>query len=173
MPGSMTHLFPLRGAEHTWLSVMLLLSRKYDRARHEARRLLELEPLSYWGYLILGGTYREQHSFEAAIEIQRKAVELSAGSPAMLGWLGLALAQSGNTAEAQELLERLRRMATTAYVPPTAFAWIHLGLGDIDSAFEWLDRAIDARDQLMMPIKSYPIFDPIRPDPRFAGFCAR
>jgi TolB-like protein/Tfp pilus assembly protein PilF len=162
-------LDPLSTVTHTWLAVMLLLSRQYDRARHEAMRLLELEPMSYWGYLILGGTYREQQSFEPAIEIQRKAVEVSGSSPAMLGWLGLALAQSGNAAEARDLLQRLQRMAATAYVPPTAFAWIHLGLGDVDSAFEWLDRAIDARDQLMMPIKSYPIFDPIRSDPRFAG----
>jgi hypothetical protein len=57
---------------------------------------------------------------------------------------GLALAQRGNTAEARELLERLRRMAATAYVPPSAFAWIHLGLGDVDGAFEWPDRAIPA-----------------------------
>jgi hypothetical protein len=34
-------------------------------------------------------------------------------------------------------------------------------------AFEWLDRAIDARDQLMMPIKTYAFFDPICADPRF------
>ena len=60
-------------------------------------------------------------------------------------------------------------MAETGYVPPSAFAWIYLGLGDVDRAFEWLDRAIDARDQLMMPIKSCPIFDPIRADPRFAA----
>jgi hypothetical protein len=30
-----------------------------------------------------------------------------------------------------------------------------------------MDRAVDARDQLMMPIKSYAFFDPIRNDPRF------
>lgn len=162
-------LDPLSTAAHTWLTVTLMLARHYERAQDEARLLLELEPASYWGYVILGGVYREQKSFEAAIEVQRKAVDLSGGSAVMLGWLGLVLGQCGNAAEARALLEQLRRMAATTYVPPTAFAWIHLGLGDVDSAFEWLDRAIDARDQLMMPIKSYPIFDPIRPDPRFTG----
>jgi hypothetical protein len=42
-----------------------------------------------------------------------------------------------------------------------------LGLRDVDRALEWLDRAVDTRDQLMMPIKSYVFFDPIRNDPRF------
>jgi TolB-like protein/Tfp pilus assembly protein PilF len=162
-------LDPLSTVTHTFLAVVLMLSRQYERARDQARLLLELEPASYWGYAILGGTYREQKSFEPAIEWQRKAVEVSGGSAAMLGWLGLVLGQSGNAAEVRELLEQLRRMAATAYVPPTAFAWIYLGLGEWDSAFEWLDRAIDSRDQLMMPIRSYPLFDPIRADPRFAA----
>lgn len=54
-----------------------------------------------------------------------------------------------------------------AYVPPASVAWVYLGLRDVDRAFEWLDRAVDAHDQIMMPIKSYAFFDPIRTDPRF------
>jgi hypothetical protein len=56
-----------------------------------------------------------------------------------------------------------------AHVPPTAFAWIYIGLREMDAAFEWLDRAIDGCDQLMMPIKSYAFLDPFRDDPRFAA----
>jgi hypothetical protein len=59
--------------------------------------------------------------------------------------------------------------AVKSYVPPTCFAWVHLGLGEIDSAFEWLDRAVEGRDQFIMPIKSYSFFDPIRSDRRFAA----
>jgi hypothetical protein len=66
------------------------------------------------------------------------------------------------------VLERLEVMSGTTYVPPASIAWVHLGLRDVDRAFEWLDRAVDAHDQLMMPIKSYVFFDPIRNDPRFA-----
>ena len=162
-------LDPLSTATLTWLAVMLMLSRLYDRAEDQARLLLQLEPSSYLGYLILGGVHRERGSYKAAIEIQRKAVALSGGSPVMLGWLGLVLGLSGQSAEARALLEQLGRNAAQGYVPPTAFAWTYLGLGDVDNAFLWLDRAVDARDQLMMPIKSYPIFDPIRADPRFAA----
>jgi len=42
-----------------------------------------------------------------------------------------------------------------------------------DAPFEWLDRAVDERDQFMMPIKSYGFFDPIRGDPRFATLLRR
>ncbi len=104
---------------------------------------------------------------EEAITAHRKAVEVSNGAAAMIGWLGLTLGLSGNTAESRSLLKRLNNKAAARYVPPTSYAWIHLGLGEIDAAFHWLDRAVDECDQLMMPIKSYAFFDPIRSDPRF------
>jgi hypothetical protein len=85
----------------------------------------------------------------------------------MLGWLGLILGSNGMTDVARGVLKRLEGMARTTYVPPTSFAWTYLGLRDVDTAFVWLDRAIDARDQFMMPIKSYAFFDPIRDDPRY------
>lgn len=53
-------------------------------------------------------------------------------------------------------------------MPRASFAWIHLGLGEIDEAFVWMDRAIEARDHMMTPIKSYPFLDPLRSEPRFA-----
>jgi hypothetical protein len=39
----------------------------------------------------------------------------------------------------------------------------------VDTALAWLDRAVDARDQLMMPIRTYAFFDPIGGDPRFGA----
>jgi hypothetical protein len=53
-------------------------------------------------------------------------------------------------------------------VPSTSVAWLHPGLGEINSAFEWLDRAVEDRDQFM-PIKSYWFSDSLRSDPRFAA----
>ena len=110
---------------------------------------------------------------DEAIASHRRAVELSRGAPMMLGWLGLPLARSGKVAEAQALLDRLQAIAAKAYVPPTAFAWIYLGLGRTDQAFEWLDRAVDGRDHMLTPIKSYPFFDPIRSDPRYLALLRR
>ena len=52
-------------------------------------------------------------------------------------------------------------------MPPSTFALGHVGLDDWDAALEWLDRAIEARDPIIMPIKSFPFLDPIRADARF------
>jgi TolB-like protein/Tfp pilus assembly protein PilF len=158
---------PLSTYTRTILAIIFILWHRYDRAMAESQRLLELDPSAYWGYLVIGSSYRELRMFDEAIAAHRRAVELSGGTAAMLGWLGLSLGLGGKKAEARALLERLQEMRTQAYVPPTSLAWTYLGLGEIDSAFEWLDRAVDGRDQLMMPIKTYAFFDPLRNDPRF------
>jgi hypothetical protein len=80
---------------------------------------------------------------------------------------GPTLAQAGESGEARALIDRLSEIARTAYVPPSSFAWIHLGLGDIDEAFTWMDRAVDGRDPMMIPIKSFPFLDPFRADARY------
>ena len=149
-------------------TVMLLISYQHERTLEAARQLLELDPAAYWAYLAIGSTYRDQGLLEKAVAAHRKAMEVSGDSPPMMGWLGHTLALSGNALEAHALLERLYRKAAQGYVPPTSLAWIHLGLGEIDAAFEWLNRAVDECDQLLMPIKSYTFLNPIREDPRFA-----
>jgi len=156
-----------------WLVTVCWLGRHFDQAIVEARALLELEPAGYPGYLTAGMAYREKGMFDEAIAAHRRAVELSGGLPLTLGWLGLALAQGGNAAEARAILERLYQVAREKYVPPTSLAWIYLGLGETDEAFIWLDRAVDARDQMMTPIKTYPFFDPLRGDPRFHALLRR
>jgi serine/threonine-protein kinase len=164
---------PLSALTRVWLAMMLLLGRRYDPAIEQAQAALEIDPALYWAYLAIGGCYREKRIFDKSIDAHRKAVELSNGSPLMIGWLGLALAQNGEHVEARALLDRLHGMMGHAYVPPTSFAWIHLGLGDADGLFEWCHRAIDARDDMMMAIKSYAFFDPIRDDPRYVALLRR
>jgi tetratricopeptide (TPR) repeat protein len=152
-----------------WLACMLWLDRQYDRAAEQARLIVELDPTSPHGPWLLGMVIRDQGRFDESIAAHRAAVHLSGGSPLMLGWLGLALGQGGHAADARALLEQLHAMANARYVPPTAFAWTHYGLGELDQAFLWMDRAADGRDRMMVPLQSYPFLDPIRTDPRYVA----
>jgi TolB-like protein len=150
-----------------WLGVMLVLARQWDRAFDQAHILLQLDPNVPWGHFILGVAYRAKQMYEEAITSLKMAMKVSGGMPFLIGWLGLTLGRSGKPAEARALLESLHAKAAHEYVPPTNFAFTYLGLAEMDSAFVWLDRAVEECDQLMMPIKSYAFFDPIRADPRF------
>jgi TolB-like protein len=158
---------PLSLQTQAWLGVMLVLAHKWDLAIDQAHLLLQLDPSALWGHFVIAVAYRGKKMFEKAIAAQRMATKASGDAASMIGWLGLALGLSGNAATARYWLDHLHAKAAKVFVPPTSFAWIHLGLGEIDAAFEWLDRSVNECDQLMMPIKSYEFFDPIRSDPRF------
>jgi TolB-like protein len=158
---------PLSYQLHFWRAIMLSLGREPDRVLGQARVLIDLEPAAPNGPWLLGVALSRKGLFDEAFAALRTAVDLSGGAAMMLGWYGLILGAGGKGGEAQGVLERLEAMSRTTYVPPAAIAWVYLGLRDADRAFEWLDRAVEAHDQLMMPIKTYAFFDPVRADPRF------
>jgi TolB-like protein/tetratricopeptide (TPR) repeat protein len=160
---------PLNLEVRRWLGLTHWWRRDYERAIEQARLVLAVDPNYATGHVLVGVVRGAERKFDEAIAALRKAVELTHGIPVWLGWLGLPLAQSGEVAEARALLARLHATAEGAYVPASCFAWIHLGLDEIDEAFTWLDRAIDERDPMIVPIKSYEFFDSIRSDPRFAA----
>ena len=160
-------LDPLGLFSRIWLVVMLWLDRQYDRGIEQGRLLLEIEPAHFIAHLATGCVYREAGIFHEAIPALRRAADLARGNPLILGWLGLALAESGDASGARAVLGRLRALPSHVYVPPTSFAWIHIGLGEIDEFFEAMARAIDARDHMITPIKSYPFLDAVRGDRRY------
>jgi TolB-like protein/tetratricopeptide (TPR) repeat protein len=158
---------PLSPLLRFWLAELLDMGRQFERGLREAMLVIEHSPASFLGYGVAGQICRDMHRYDEATAFLRKATELAGGPPLMLGWLGQALVNSGNVDEASAVLEKLHLIASKAYVPPTSFAWIHLALGEIDTAFTWLDRAVDARDTMIIPIKTYAFLDPLRDDPRF------
>jgi TolB-like protein len=160
---------PLSPLMRAWLCAMLYFGRHYERSMEQLRVLIQFDPSFYLGYFVIGQVRSAQGAFGDAIANLRKAAALSGNAPLVLGWLGMSLAKSGDIAGAQEVLASLHAAATQTYVPPTSFAWIHLGLGEIDQAFTWMERAIEERDPIIVPIKSFPFLDPLRSDPRFAA----
>ena len=170
---------PLDTSTRCWLGIMVLLDGRYDLALDEASYMRELEPNSCWPPFIEGIAYRQKYFEESirgisrpdfaekSIAAHRKAVELAPGAEHLVAWLGFALGVCGKKDEARAILREFE--ASREYVLPTNLAHVHLGLGEVDAAFEWFDRAVDERDQNMMPILSYAHFDPLRSDPRFAG----
>jgi len=158
---------PLSLEVRFWLAEALFFSRQYKRALEQGQQLAELEPEYQLAYMVLGHAYLGLQRFEESVAALRRAGEISGEFPLMLGWLGLACGLGGYTEEARTVLERLRVIAGQRFVLPTSFAWIHLGLGEIDDAFRWMDRAIDRNDGWIPALKSYPFLDPLRADPRF------
>ena len=71
--------------------------------------------------------------------------------------------------EARLILAELKETAAKQYVCPYDIALIHVALGDVDDAIDWLDRAYAVRDHALLFIKVDAGLDPLGNDPRFAA----
>jgi len=158
---------PLSMFTSWWVAVMAMLSRRFDRVIEVARHMVALDPTFFLGHWALGMGQDGIGESEDAVDALRKAHELSGGIPITRAFLAYACGRAGLRGEARALLDRAEELAATSYMPPSTFAFGHVGLGDWDAAFEWLDRAIEIRDPLVMPIRTYVFLDPVRTDPRY------
>jgi serine/threonine-protein kinase len=150
-----------------WLAVMIYLARRPGRMIEEGRHMIALDPNHFLGHWVLGMGLDETGAKVDAVAALEKAHELSGGIPFTLGFLGLVYGRAGRGDDTRRLLERAEKLATASYVPASTFALCHVGLGDWDAAFDWIDRAIETRDPIIMPIKSFPFLDPVRGDARY------
>jgi DNA-binding winged helix-turn-helix (wHTH) protein/TolB-like protein/Tfp pilus assembly protein PilF len=144
----------------------LYFARRYEEAIEQSEKTLELDPNFPVGYALIGMAYLQADMHEKAISSLRKARQLF-NSPGFLGLLGYAYAMAGKTNEARSVLEELRELSKTRYVPSFSVAMIYIGLGERKLAFEWLERAVKERDEWLGSLKVDPIFDAVRSDPRF------
>jgi hypothetical protein len=86
------------------------------------------------------------------------------------------LARAGHEREALNALDDLRDMAGTRPPSPWGMAFIYIGLGDHDRAFEWLDKAVEARSWELPLLERLPpssVSETFRADPRYAAVLKR
>jgi TolB-like protein/Flp pilus assembly protein TadD len=163
-------LDPLSISVNSDVGRVLYSTRRYDEAVTQWRDILELDPSSADARLYLGLTYLEKGMFrEARLEFERWG-ELRQEAPTAL--LAYSHAAAGDRVEAQRQLAVL--LSEQRQPPPAAaIALIYGQLGDPDTAFRWLDRAVEQRSSFLLFLKVSPRMDPLRSDPRYRQLLQR
>lgn len=164
---SVVRLDPLSIPNRWWLAVMLYFSRRLDRMDGEGQQIIALDPNHFLGHWVVGMHQDAVGNGAEAVAALKRAHELSGGGPFTLGFLAYVSGRAGLPDSVHTLLSRAKEIAEETYVPPSTFALGHLGVNEWNEAFEWWGRAIDVRDPLVMPLKSYPFFDMVRGDARY------
>ena len=164
---SVVRLDPLSIPSRWWLAIMLYFSRQLERMANEGQQIIALDPNHFLGHWVISIHRDAIGAGVEAVTSMEKAHELSGGSLFTLGFLAFVRGRAGDVDEARRLLTQAQTAALETYVPPSTIALGHVGLGDWDAAFDFWNRAIEARDPLVMPLKSYPFFDPVRGDKRY------
>ena len=144
------------------------LTHQTARAESELKQTLGLDPNFNETLYNLGVTYIQSGRFLEAIDVLERARSQFA-TQQIFGALGFAYARGARQHDARALVGGLERASRERYVSASSIALIHMALGDADQAFKWLNRAVEARDPLLLLIDVDSIFDPFRPDPRFAA----
>ncbi len=111
--------------------------------------------------------------YDEAIAAFREAIDAQGGHTLPLKDLGYTYAVSGRPAEARKILDRLTALSQESYVSPFNMATIHVGLGEMDEAFAWLDEAYEERSRSLAWLNVAKEYDGLRSDPRFKSLLRR
>jgi serine/threonine protein kinase/tetratricopeptide (TPR) repeat protein len=148
-------------------------ARQYAQAIEQEQKSLAMDPSFAPAHLYLGRAYQQNRAFPEAIAEFRKALDISEGDTNELAALGQAYAVSRRGDEALKILDQLKERSEQTYVQPMWIAVIHLGLGENDQAFDWMQKAYDDLSAWLVYLKVDPLFDPVRGDARFAALLRR
>lgn len=166
-------LEPLSTFAHVSLGYAYYFAGDYEKAIEECQKALEMDENLTFAYRNIGLAYLQLGKFEKAIEALKNAVKYSCGGLAFESYLGVALAMAGMRQEALEALENLHDIDRECYVPAYNFAMIYASLGEVDKAFEWLEKAFRERSGFLPFLKVEPIVDNLRSDARFQDLLKR
>jgi tetratricopeptide (TPR) repeat protein len=149
----------------------LFWMRDYDRAVKCFNEMLEQAPANHNAQYVLSLIYQEQGRYEQAVALLEKLYMTQESYAAAA--LGHAYGKMGRKDEALKVLARIEDLSKRTYVPPVEMAIIHVGLGDKNEAFAWLEKARQERSASLIYLTVEPLFDLLRPDPRFAELARR
>ena len=152
-------------------------ARQYESSIQLALEVLKRQPGDPWETTILAWDYEQKHRNAEAIAEFKKAVDATPKESLMytflLGALGHAYASAGQKSDAQGVLQTLLARAKQSYASPFDIALVYTALGDKDTAFAWLNRAVADRSTWLVYSKWEPRLDPLRSDPRFQDLLRR
>ena len=142
-----------------------------------AKHAITMRPDFWVGHMQLGQAYQQNGELDLALEALKDAARYSQSNSKAISLNGYLLAKMGNTDAARDVLKTLEAAShdgdVPRYVPPYASALVYLGLGERDTAFEWLNKAFDVRDVHLIYLPVDPKWDAYRSDRRFVDLLAR
>ncbi|MDQ6716769.1 MAG: protein kinase [Gemmatimonadota bacterium] len=163
-------LDPLAPIPAVALCYSLYLDHQFAAAVSEGQRAVELAPKVGIAHATLAEAYLGAGDGARALAAAKEAYRLDPGLASRAGLLSYVAGFSGERATAERALHDLQRRSPAAKVPAGAIMIAFLGVGDRENALLALEKAVANHEIFLSayPLKSEPMFDPIRGDPRFA-----
>jgi Tfp pilus assembly protein PilF len=166
-------LDPLSLRVNSDLGFAQYLQRDYDAAIAQFRQTVDIDPAFGQAAMHMFKCFLMKRMFPEA----RQIVAARAKSPFPAEYalhMGRVEALSGNLVEGKKLLHQLQEACTRRCAVESAqIAWLQIAVGDVDGAFQSLDKAYGERNSSLINLQVGPVFDPIRADPRYNALLVR
>jgi len=160
-------LDPLSVMINAILGIVLYFSRRFEEAIEQFRKTLEMNPNFPFAHIWQGLSYLGIAAHDKALVSLMKFEALAKDMTYGLGLLGMTYALADQNIKAFEILEKMEKLSETKYLSPMYKALIFLGLGNKDKAFTYIDKAFIDREPFLCYLKTIPVVDSLRSDPRF------
>jgi TolB-like protein/Tfp pilus assembly protein PilF len=160
-------LDPLSWYLNANLGMYLLRAKRLKDSKERFRKILDIGTIHPHMHRMMGQVYLLDSKYDVGLAEIKKALDMSGNNPMILGVLGWGYAVAGQRAEAQKVLEELKKRSEGEYIRPYYFAQIYSGLGEKDLAFKWLVKAYEQSDISLATILVDETLDNLHSDSRF------
>jgi TolB-like protein len=156
-------LDPLSTDSHDRLGEAQWAARHYNESAAAFEEVITLDPNAWRAYAWRGFAYYGLGEFEHA----RSSCEVEVGvrKTWILFCLALVYEKLGRHVDAEAIFSKAR--AELGDIGPYQFAEIYAQWGNTPRALEWLQTAVRLRDSALGWLKTDPLMDPLRNEPRF------
>ena len=149
----------------------LFRARRHNESIKRLRALLELYPHFAYAHLFLAENHLSNAAYAEATAACRTVLRILPEDQLLLGLTACVSGLSGERDGARILQSKLQTLARSRYVCPGHLAAAHLGLAELDSAFECWEAMYRDRSALAWAVPTDPLYDSVRDDVRFGELC--
>jgi adenylate cyclase len=149
-------------------AALLGLTGRKAEAEERLSKAAEIDPDNplVWSqrayYLALGGDYGR------SIELMKNVIQASPLEPSHKAALAFIYAKSGDLTKAREILEEVNALPDDLWGKAALLSMIYFALNELDEAFRWAKVAVEQKSISIGTLRTEPLMQPCRDDPRFA-----
>jgi len=148
------------------VAMVYFLAGDHEKEVEVGRRLIELEPNSWNGHVVVGRGLMNLNRYEEALPELEMAVHQNSSS-ITLRYLGLLYGLMGEKVKAREVQEKMENLVSTQWVGNYDMGIVYMALGEFDTAYQYFEKAIEEREGLMLYFKYIiRLFPEFEKDPR-------
>lgn len=156
-----------------WFAIFAYYARRYDLAIEHIQEILRLDPSSAFAHMVFGLNLAQTGEYALALAHCEKARELGDNSISQISRACSIYALAGEPQTAERLLQELAAAKETEYTRYMFLAQASACLGKAQQTLDWLEKAYEQRDPLLVFLRTDPRFDVLSELPPFRNFVRR